>query len=237
MDRYMKWAGIVMALAGLLMLTRMVPIFATLPDDMAFPPKAPMDIIRLAEVAGLRWQLSHAMGLSAMLLFTMGYWLHAKILANVGSRRVGAAAAVTATIAFGLFAIALVIDGFQLPAAINAYTSGEGRPVVSLEDIISTHELALSFFTPGIFLMFAAIVVLSSRMLHRRIHSRWLGVVGQVIAFAAITAFLFGSTGPNWDNLRVGGLAIMAAFLWHLLVGLRAMLTSNGPGRNQAIAR
>jgi hypothetical protein len=37
-------------------------------------------------------------------------------------------------------------------------------------------------------------------MLHRAIHTRWLGFTGQIIAISAVTAYLTGVAGPNWNN-------------------------------------
>ena len=147
------------------------------------------------------------------------------MLASLNHRRVGLAAGV---IAFGLFAIAMLIDGIHVAAVTAQYTAGSVG--MTLDDVTRAHELALLFYTPGIFLMFVAMTVLSSPMLHRTIHSRWLGALGQIIGIAAISAYLFGMAGPNWNNMRVGGLAKMAGFAWHLLVGLSAMWRRKQPG-------
>lgn len=224
-----------MAVGGLLMFTRIVPIFAILPENMAFPPETTADLVRLVVVAGSRWQLSHVLGLVAVSLFTIGYWLHATVLAKLGTRRVGIAAAGTATIAFGLFAVALLLDGFHVSATAAAYASNTGGSMVTLEDVAKAHEQALLFFTPGVFLMFVAMGLLASRMLHRFIHSRWLGGLGQLVAIAAVTAFLFGVTGPNWNNMRIGGSAMMAGFVWHLLVGLSALFKPAAGGRKDGL--
>ena len=212
-----------MMLGGILMFIRMAPILAILPDNMPFPPVTTMDLVRLVEITGGRWQLSHVMGLLAVSLFIIGYWGHALVLVTLNSRRVGIAAAVIATVAFALFAIALVIDGFGVPAVADAYVSDVAGTVVTLEDVRNAHSRALSFFTPGVFLMFIAMGLLSSRMLHRIIYYRWLGGLGQLIAVGAVTAYLFGVTGPHWNVMRIGGSAMMAGFIWHLLVGLSAI--------------
>ena len=218
----LKLSGLALAIGGVLFFTRMAPIFAIIPDDMAFPPETTADIVRLAELAGPRWQLSHFMGLIATSLFVMGYWGHAARLAAAGHRFVGSAAAIVATLAFGLFSTALVIDGFFLPATALAYAQG-GASAPSLAEVEAAHARALTFFTPGVFLMFIAVGVLSSRLLHGFIHSRWLGALGMMIAIAGPTAFLFGVTGPNWDNLQIGGSLMMLAFLWHFLIGVVAL--------------
>lgn len=211
----LRLAGAGMAVGGILFFTRMAPIFAVIPEDMDFPPSGTEDLARLAEIAGAAWPLSHAMGLVGVLLFTLGYWAHANALARVGHRIIGRVAASIATLAFGLFSIALVIDGFVLAAAVN-----QDAP---LPQISAIHANALMFFTPGVFLMFIAIGVLSSRMLHGFIHTRWLGGIGTVIAIAGPTAYLFGVTGPNWNNMQIGGSLMMLAFLWHLLAGIVAL--------------
>ncbi|MEM9616674.1 MAG: hypothetical protein AAF936_01840 [Pseudomonadota bacterium] len=221
MTLMLKFSGAVMAAGALLFFGRMAPIFAILPDDMAFPPETATDVFRLAQLAGPRWPLSHAMGLVAVSLFTFGYWGHAQALARSGHRLVGTVAAVIATIAFSAFAAALVIDGFLLPEAAEYAHGGPDAP--SLAKVEAVHQRALVFFTPAIFVMFIAIGVLSSRMLHGFIHSRWLGAFGMMIAIAGPTAYLFGVTGPNWDNLQIGGSLMMLAFLWHFLVGAAAL--------------
>jgi|GEM_PF-6303086 len=215
MSLRLRLGGAGMMAGGVLFFTRMAPIFPLIPEDMAFPPASTADLIRLAEIAGTLWPLSHAMGLGAVLLFTLGYWIHAEALAQASRKVIGRAAAGIATLAFGLFAVALVTDGFALSAAVS-----DGRPA---EEIGAIHASALRFFTPGVFIMFIAMGVLSSRMLHGFIHSRWLGGAGMAIAIAGPTAYLFGVTGPDWDNMQIGGSLMMLAFLWHFLVGLAAL--------------
>ena len=216
-----------MVFGGLLMFTRMAPIFVILPDDMAFPPETTQDMIRLAKIAGSRWQLSHIMGLAAVVLFAIAYGWHANVLMRVGWKRIGLVLAVTATMAFGLFAIALVIDGFVVPARIESFALANEVQSTTIEQVAGAHQLALRFFTPGVFLVFVSMGVLAAPMLHRIIHRRWLGFIGQIVAISAVTAYLTGVTGPNWSNLQIAGSLMMAAFAWHLLVGARALFFSS----------
>ncbi len=221
MNGLLRLAGAGMALGGFLFFARMGPIFAILPEDMAFPPETAADLVRLADLAGLRWQLSHAMGLVAVWLFIFGYWAHARALGAAGHKTVGAAAAIIATLAFGGFTIALFVDGFALPSTISTYLAAPSE--YGLENVDAVHARALQFFTPATFFMFVAMGVLSSRMLHGFIHSRWLGGLGMFIAVGATSAYLFGIAGENWDNLRIGGSFMMAGFVWHLLIGFSAL--------------
>ncbi len=218
----LKLAGAAFALGGVLFFARMAPIFAVLPDDMPFPPATTEEMVRLAEIAGARWQLSHSLGLIGAACFIAGYWGHARALSDRARNNAALAAAAIATLAFGLFAIALVIDGFAVPATALAYAAG-GPDAPSLAAVEAAHAGALWFFTPGVFLKFPAIGLLASQMLHGRLHSRWLGGVGMLIAIAGPTAYLIGAAGENWSNLRIGGSLMMLAFLWHLLTGLAAM--------------
>ncbi len=214
------------------MFTRMAPVFAVMPDDMTFPPETTEEMVRLAEIAGALWPLSHKMGLAAVGLFALGYWVHAHALATTGHRIVALTAALIASLAFGLFAAALVIDGFMVPAAAADFTSGQ----VTLAEVQAVHDRALAFFTPGVFAMFIAMGVLSSRLLHGFIHSRWLGALGMMLAILGPASWLAGWAGPNWDNLEVGGSLMMLSFLWHLIVGIaslfgRGLRVSERPGR------
>ncbi len=221
MSGLLRLAGAGMVLGSVLFFARMGPIFAILPEGMAFPPETAADLVRLADLAGPRWQLSHAMGLVAVWLFIFGYWAHARALSDAGHKTIGAAAAIIATLAFGGFTVALMIDGFALPATISTYLASPGADGLDMAE--TTHNRALMFFTPAIFFMFVAMGVLSSRMLHGFIHSRWLGGLGMLIAIAATAAYLFGLTGANWDNLRIGGSFMMAGFVWHLFIGIAAL--------------
>ena len=223
MDNRIKWAGAALVLGGLLMFTRMAPIFAVLPEDMSFPPASTQEMVRLAAIAGSRWQISHLMGLVAVALFAIAYAWHVNVLLRLGWKRIGLATAAAATGAFGLFGIALFIDGFVVSAAIQRYLSTGGTESMLLEQVAEMHSLALTFFSPAIFLLFVAMGVLSSPMLHRRIHSRWLGVAGQFIAITAVVAYLTDVAGPHWNNLQIAGTLMMAAFAWHLLVGARSV--------------
>ena len=222
MGAHLRWAGAGMVLGGLLFFGRMAPIFSVLPEDMDFPPTATQDLARLAELAGPGWQLSHGMGLLAVLLFTIGYWAHAHTLAVAGHTLIGKVAAATASLAFGLFAVALVTDGFVLFDVAARYSAG-GPNAPMLDAVAALHERALRFFTPAIFLMFVAMGILSSRMIHGFVHYRWLGYAGMALAITGPTAYLFGITGPNWDNLQIGGSLMMLGFIWHLIIGLAAV--------------
>ncbi len=227
MDRQIKWAGAALVAGGLLMFTRMAPIFAVLPDDMAFPPETTEEMVRLAGIAGSRWQLSHVMGLAAVLLFAVAYGWHVKVLMLLGWRRIGIALAALATMAFGLFAVALVIDGFVVAATIDSHVLANEGQSATLAQITESHQLALRFFTPGIFLLFVSMGLLSAPMLHRVFHTRWLGLTGQVIGVIAVTAYLTGITGPNWNVMQIAGTLMLAAFAWHLLVGSRALFVKS----------
>ena len=70
-------------------------------------------------------------------------------------------------------------------------------------------------------------VLLSLPMLFREFHSRWLGIMGQIIAVTAVTAYVAGLTGPNWNELQIAGTLMMSAFAWNLLVGMRALLVKS----------
>ncbi|MDH5321337.1 MAG: hypothetical protein OEW81_02820 [Gammaproteobacteria bacterium] len=224
MDRHTKWIGVALVVGGLLMFTRMAPVLAVLPEDMAFPPATTQDMVRLAVITGARWQLSHMMGLLAVLLFGIAYGWHVMLLIRAGWRSLGPGLAVTALLAFPLFGIALVIDGFAVPATIADHLAAGGTGAATLEQVAATHRLALRFFAPGVFLMFVTMGILSAPMLHREIHARWLGVAGQLIAVLAVTAYLTGLTGPHWNELQVAGTLMLVAFAWHLIIGARALI-------------
>ena len=233
MDKRFKWAGAAMVVGGFLMFTRMAPIFVILPDDMAFPLETTQEMVRLAGIAGARWQLSHIMGLAAVVLFAVAYGWHVSVLMRIGWKRVGVVLAVMAAMAFGLFGTALLIDGFVVPATIESFVSTNEGQSMTLEQVAGSHQLALRFYTPGMFLLFVTIGLFSSPMLHRVIHARWLGFIGQIIAISAVTAYLTGLTGSDWNNLQVAGTLMLAAFAWHVLVGSRALFSGSSISANQ----
>jgi hypothetical protein len=226
MDKQLKWAGAALAAGGLLMFTRMIPVIAVMPDDMAFPPAATEDLVRLATIAGSRWQISHLMGLAAVILFATAYALHTQLMLRLGRPRVGIAIAAAATLAYGLFALALVFDGFLLPVTIEAYVASASSQTTALQDVADSHSFALRFYTPGVFFMFVAMGLLSSPIIHRAFHTRWFGFVGQFIAITAVTAYFTGVTGSNWENLQISGTLMLAAFAWHLVLGFRTLFAS-----------
>jgi len=218
----LKLAGLAFALGGVLFFGRMAPIFAVLPEDMSFPPSTTEEMVRLAVISGGRWQFSHILGLIGAASFIAGYWGHARALSNPDRNLIGLTAASVATLGFGLFGVALVIDGFIVPATALAYADG-GAGAPSLAAVDAAHAHALTYFTPGVFLIFPAVGLLASQLLFGRIHSRWLGFLGLVIAIAGPSAYFTGAAGENWSNLRIGGSLMMLAFLWHVLTGFAAM--------------
>lgn len=228
MDRQIKLAGAALVAGSLFMFTRMAPILVILPDDMVFPPETTQEMVRLAGIAGSRWQLSHIMGLAAVVLFAVAYGWHVKVLMHLGWKRIGVALAAMSTMAFGLFGTALAIDGFVLAETIDSHVSANGGQATTLAQVAESHQLALRFFTPGIFLMFVSMGLLSVPMLHGVFHARWLGFMGQIIGLIAVTAYLTGITGPNWNVMQIAGTLMMAAFAWHFLVGSRALFVKSG---------
>ncbi|GJL95308.1 MAG: hypothetical protein DHS20C05_17130 [Hyphococcus sp.] len=218
----LRFAGAAMSLAGILFIGRIAPVVAKKPEDIAFPPANSEELIKLAASAGAAWPIAHVLGLVAVVLVVFAYWRHGEALAKAGHERVGRIAAFIAATGFGLFAIALVIDGFVVyEAALRSMNNPADAAL--LKKAGDAHQLAILFFTPAMFGMFLAMGVLSSRMLHGYVHSRWLGVIGQIIAIAAITLYLTGLAGPHWDNMQTGGLAMMLGYLWHIIIGLAAL--------------
>lgn len=218
----LRWGGAAMALGAALLIMRIGPVVANKPDDVAFPPEGTADLVRLADAVGAIWPAAHVAGLVAVALLGFGYWAHASALAAAGRPYVGRAAALLATLAFTLFAGALVTDGFVVYAAALESAAAPGDADL-LAQTAAAHARALAFFTPALFAMFLAMGVLASRMIHGQIHSRWLGWLGQAIAILAVTAYLTGLAGPHWNNMQVGGSLTMAGFVWHILVGLAAL--------------
>lgn len=218
----LRFGGAAMALGGALFILRIGPVVASKPDDVPFPPEASADLVRLAEAAGGAWPAAHVAGLVAAALMVFGYWMHAGALAEAGRRHVGRAAAVIASLAFGLFSIALVIDGFVAYGAILE-SAAAPEDAQLLDAVGAAHARAVFVYTPAMFAMFVAIGVLASRLIHGQIHSRWLGWLGQAIAILAVIAYFTGLAGPHWDNMQIGGSLTMAAFIWQILVGLVAL--------------
>lgn len=71
-----------------------------------------------------------------------------------------------------------------------------------------------------------------SPMLRQIIHTRSLGLTGQIIAISALTANLTGVASPDWNNLQIVGSLMMAAFAWRLLVGSHGMLFRSNTSAN-----
>jgi len=219
----LKIPGVVMFFGGLLLIVRIFPVVAAKPESVAFPPETTTDLVQLAAGAGLAWPIAHAIGLLAITCLMFGYWRHAQALFKAGFGKVGWAAAAAAGLALVAFGMALIIDGFFVydAALASAVTPNDTS---LLESVDARHAMALTFFTPGLFILFLAVGLISYPMLRGQMHSRWLGALGMMIAFVAVTIYLAGVAGPNWSNMQTGGLAIMAGFFWHILLGLAALL-------------
>lgn len=230
----MTLARIGLALGGLLMIVRIMPVMAAKPADMAFPPPNTTELVRLAEAAQGAWPFSHWLGFLAIGLLLSGYWLRA----GCGLPIVQYLARGLASVGLGLFFVALIIDGFLLYEF--ARWAGESGSDGAMEATRRTHEFATGFYGTGVFIFFTAMGTFAAPLTHRGGYQRLLGYLGMLIALAAVIAYWTGLAGPNWSNIKVGGMLMMAAFAWHMLVGvtgagLRPAATDR-PNRAEALA-
>ena len=150
----LRYAGWTMMVGATLLIIRILPVVAQIPDGVAFPPNTIEDLIDIAKTVGLAWPVSHALGFMAVLLLIAGYTLHAAHLRARGFKVISTFVFGTATLAFGLFAVALIIDGFWVyNLAVDA--------TVYPQDVRAAHDLA------------QCVLPLSQLVLPQRVSVRW----------------------------------------------------------------
>lgn len=219
----MRMAGSFMVLAALLLITRLVPIFANLPEGFAgFPPATTEQLAMLAAHNTSGYHLSHLMALLAMPLLWIGFFAHYQRLVEKGLVRRSIIGMTGITMGAGLFSIALLSDGFLLTFASLEFMSPQMLDKNAAEMLVAfTHKMSMSFFTPAMISLFVGFGFFASPFAHGHMHNKWLGFIG--IALANTGAFGLILKGAEFSRMPLGGLVMMGTFFWVLAIGISAL--------------
>lgn len=219
----LRMAGSFMVLAGLLLITRLAPIFANLPEGLTdFPPANTGQLAMLAAHNTSGYHISHLMALLAMPLLWIGFLAHYQRLSEKGLVRRSIIGMTGISMGAGLFSIALLSDGFLMPFVSHEFMSPQLLDKNTAEMLVAiTHKLSLSFFTPAMFSFYVGFGFFASPFAHGHMHNKWFGFAG--IALANIGVFGFMLKGENFNLMPLGGLVMMATFFWVLALGISAL--------------
>ncbi len=218
----LKTSGYFMIMAGLLLLTRLIPIFANLPDGFTeFPPATPQDMAILAAHNPAGYQLSHFMALLALPLMWIGLFSHYQRYLKKGMVRRAIIGMVGLTVGMLLFSIALLIDGYMVPLISTEYMMPSLlTKQTALFLVTYSHQFALTFFNPSALFFAIGFGFMASPMAHGQIHNKWFGYVGMALASIVVSSHFFG-----WklQGMPLGATVMMVFFLWIFLLGFSSL--------------
>lgn len=227
MNKLSKFYGVTMITAVLLMLTRMIPIFAGgAITFQEFPPATLIDTANLAVNSRWGWELSHLMLLASLLLFFISYAGLYLAVKQRGQNKLGLSSLVVLGTGLLFYAIAGVIDGFLVPTAANqiGYLA-DVSPESSLAFVGLSHEAALAFFGQAQTGIILGIGLFSLTLWRGRLLSRWLVGVGAGLSGLALVGLLAGVFGDYWRTFATTGPVMMLFFFWQLALGIGMVRT------------
>ena len=218
----LKTSGYFLIAASLLLLTRLIPIFANLPEGFTtFPPATVEDMAILAAHNTSGYHYSHLMAFFALPLLWLGFYAHYQRYVEVGMIRRATTGIVALTVAVILFSIAVLIDGFMVPLASSEYVTPEMlNKETALFFAHFSHQLAMSFFTPSALFFAIGLGLLASPMAHGQIHNKWFGIIGIVLANISIFGTLFGWT---LNGMALSASVMMGFFFWSFALGFSSI--------------
>lgn len=218
----LKTSGYFMILAGLLLLTRLIPIFANLPEGFTtFPPATTEEMAILAAHNTYGYHWSHLMALFAMPLLWLGFFSHYQRFMTKGLCKRATTGIVGLSLGVLLFSIAVLVDGFLVPITAAEFVSPE---TISKETALYftqySHALAMIFFSPAALFFAIGFGLLASPMAHGHIHNKWFGFIGMILSNIGIFGYFFGWT---LKGMPLGATVMMAFFLWTFLLGFSSL--------------
>jgi hypothetical protein len=222
-----KLGGTAIVTAVLLMLTRMIPIFASGAITFQnFPPDTVAGTADLAINARPGWELSHLMLLAALVLFFIGYVVLFLALAQRRQGILGISSIVVLGSGLLFYAIAGVVDGFLVPVIANRAGFLADIPVDSAHAFVGLgHETALAFFghaQTGIVLGIGlfSVALWRAKLLNRRVVAAGAGLSG-----LALVGLLAGVFGDYWRTFATAGPTMLLFFFWQLALGVAMVQT------------
>ncbi len=222
MKRSIKFSGAAIITAVFLMLTRMIPIFASGAITLEeFPLDSAAATANLAVAARSGWEMSHLMLLAALLLFFVGYLVLYQVLNQHSQTALGLLFIVILGTGLLFYAIAGVIDGFLVTAVANHLGLLAGTPADSTLTFVSLgHEAALSFFGQAQTGIVLGIGLLATALWRARLLNRWLVGIGAGLSALALVGLLAGVFGAHWRTFATAGPIMMLFFFWQLALGI-----------------
>lgn len=224
MKSYQKVAGWALVMGSILNLTRNIPVMIGRKNFPArFPPVTPNEISEFVSGNYLGHSISHIMALVSFFLFLFAalyfnqLMKRNKILSNL--------ILLSGALGFGLFFIAALIDSFVLQDAVREFSSNPQNSSVSYL-VHYTHNFALIFFSPAIFLIFLFIGVISAGIIMGKFFDTWLGWSGGVLADLSMIGYVTGFMGARWDNFPYSGMVVLFGYVWLFILGI---YTIRGP--------
>ncbi len=211
-----KFSGWAIITAVLLYFIRFIPIIFSGAGN--FPPSTLAGFADLAIVGRRGWELSHLMGLTLPALFFMGYvWLYTE-LRQREQKNLGLLFIVVMGGALLFQAIAVVMDGFLVPAAANQSGLMAELPAEFAHAFVGfSHEAAQAFLKRGITITVLGIGLVSVALWRAKLLNKWFVAISAGLSGLVFLGLVIGVFGPTRGPLLVELLGIN---LWQLALGI-----------------
>ncbi|MEP1097549.1 MAG: hypothetical protein ABJG78_20700 [Cyclobacteriaceae bacterium] len=215
-NRHKKVAGLFIMMAGVLFITRMIPVFAGIEKLPEFPLKQAQQLADFVSPNYGGHLISHVMAMTGfvLLLFGLLYLLdsYKKHNFQILSRFLSISGIGGITIFF----LAAIVDGLVVPEVIKSFIEN-GSEVAPLVEM--SHQLAISLYTTALLLLFLSIGFNSQIILHSGEFKKRLGYFGVFLGHFTSVAFVLGLFGYYWES-QLGGMFIMLSNLYWIILGV-----------------
>ena len=210
-----KFSGWAIITAVLLYFIRFIPIIFLAAGGS--PPSTLTGFADLA-IVGRWWELSHLMGLTLPALFFVGYvWLYTE-LRQREQKNLGLLFIVVMGEALLFQAIAVVMDGFLVPAAANQSGLMAELPAEFAHAFVGfSHEAAQAFLKQAITITVLGIGLVSVALWRAKLFNKWFVAISAGLSGLVFLGLVIGVFGPTRGPLLVELLGIN---LWQLALGI-----------------
>lgn len=229
MIKFKKLAGFAFITGAVLNVTRMIPVMVGRDN---IPPQFPLnnaeDISFFVSGNYTGHFISHLMALAAFSLIILGLFYLYRLALKKSQELTPHVFITFGMFGFGLFTIAVIIDGFIMPWTVENYLSSPSEISAILVEF--SHKSALRFYAPANLLIFICIGFVSLSLFKMEKFPRMWCFAGMLLCDLALIGYIFGWFGYEWEFIPWSGIIFLFAHLWWISLG--ALLLNVKLGNN-----